>query len=59
MKKKFRIVSDSWSGYEVQYKVWFWPFWIQCDMTNTSSTLQEAKEKLDYFKNRPKIYYQE
>ena len=29
-KRKYRIVADSYNGYEVQYKVRFLPIWIQC-----------------------------
>lgn len=26
---KYRIVRDSYAGYEVQFKTWWWPFWHQ------------------------------
>ncbi len=47
MKKKYRIVTDSFLGYEVQVKFWFWPFWVQCrkaSFTNTFSTVKEAEQ---------------
>lgn len=39
---KWRIVRDRWSGYEVQRKVRWWPFWHQ-PVTNTHMS-QEAAE---------------
>ena len=29
-KTKYRIVPDTYSGWEVQSKRWWFPFWIQC-----------------------------
>lgn len=26
---RYRIVTDAYSGYEVQRKLWWWPFWRQ------------------------------
>lgn len=39
---KYRVVRDNWLGYEVQFKVWWWPFWVQCGVANTHSTLEKA-----------------
>jgi len=69
--KRFRIIEDSSSGFEVQYKYWFLPFWIQSSMgpfiANTHSTLKDAKkfikvikENKNYTNRRSrKIYWSE
>lgn len=48
MKRFYRIVRDSWSGYEVQHCYWCWPFWVQTsstltDSTNTHSSVEDAE----------------
>jgi len=47
MKRRYRIVTDRFNGYEVQYKPWWWPFWIQCsngtNPTNTHHSLDDAR----------------
>lgn len=40
---QYRIVTDKFLGFEVQYKVWWWPFWIQCSNTNTHCTVVGAE----------------
>lgn len=53
--KKFRIVSDSYAGYECQiWRIW-WPFWVQMGFTNTHTTLEKAKE---FIANYKKVYWQ-
>jgi hypothetical protein len=39
---EYRVVTDRFSGYEVQYRPRFWPFWRQANGNNTSHTLDEA-----------------
>ena len=60
-KKRYRIVTDSYAGYEVQYKYPWWPFWIQAPSrghaTNTHITLERAKVFLAEFKNGG-VYYE-
>ena len=48
-KKKYRIVSDNYSGFEVQKKIWWFPFWLQISGSyganaNTSRTILIAEE---------------
>jgi DNA primase catalytic subunit len=50
-KDCYRIVNDSYGGYEVQVKRWFFPFfwfekvkYINC---NTFSSVEEAKEWIE------------
>jgi hypothetical protein len=40
--KHYRIVRDSYAGYEVQcWRIWF-PLWNQCGFVNTHSTVAKA-----------------
>lgn len=51
MRNRYRIVRDAYAGYEVQVKYWFFPvIWIQINGTNTSSTLEVAKIKMELHK---------
>ena len=51
--KKYRIIRDSYLGYECQtWRVWF-PFWIQ-GKTNTFKTIEEAE---NYIKTGGVIKY--
>lgn len=59
MKNRYRIVSDRYLGYEVQVKYWFFPImWIQINGTNTSATLDRAKEKME-LNRKGNAYYKE
>jgi len=44
----YRIVQDTFSGYEVQFKRRWWPFWLQCGDRgrcgiNTHRTIESAE----------------
>ena len=39
----YRIVTDKYSGYEVQAKRWWFPFWLQCGHTNTHRSVDAAE----------------
>lgn len=59
---KYRIVRDSYCGFEVQKRSSFWPFWYQVSRTggygcNTFSTLERAKEAIEVMK-RPVVWYE-
>lgn len=43
-RNSYRIVPDKFSGFEAQFRPWFWPFWIECFRTNTRYTIDGAKE---------------
>lgn len=47
-KTKYRIVTDTYAGYEVQLKFWWLPFYIQWKI-NTHSSPESAEE---WLKNR-------
>ena len=42
-KIKYRVVTDHYCGFEAQYRVWWWPFWMMVNGCNTRSTLEDAK----------------
>lgn len=48
LKTKYRVVKDDCKGFEVQVKVWWFPFWCQIGLdgswTNSSYTLDRSKE---------------
>ena len=49
-KTKYRVVTDSYLGYEAQYKPWFLPFWLQLNGINTHPTIEKALEMCKAFK---------
>lgn len=42
-KNQYRIVRDSYLGYEAQIKYWWWPFWFAIDC-NTFPSVERAEE---------------
>ena len=50
-KKRYRIVTDRYLGYEVQVKNWWWPWWVM-PFTNTQHTIERAKELVDRLKEK-------
>jgi hypothetical protein len=44
MKKRYRIVTDRYAGYEVQVWRWWFPFWKEVGFCNTHYTLERARE---------------
>ncbi len=40
---EYRIVTDRFAGFEVQARRWWWPFWVQCGVTNTHRTIERAE----------------
>lgn len=43
-RTKYRIVRDTYAGYQVDVKKWWFPFWHQKGFTNTRPTLEKARE---------------
>lgn len=48
-KRQYRIVTDSFGGFEVQKRLWYYPFWFQIRSEsglriNTNRTIEEAEE---------------
>lgn len=59
-RPKFRIVRDRYLEYEVQKKVWWWPFWWEIDRinhgwgTNTFDSLEKARAFIQLHIEKPK-----
>ncbi len=54
---KYRVVTDTYLGYEVQiWRLWF-PFWVQCGFCNTHHSIEKAKEFIN--KSKQIIVYTE
>jgi len=43
-KPKYRIIADTYAGYEVQVRKWYSPFYFQIGFTNTHITIEKATE---------------
>lgn len=52
-KTKYRIVPDRFWGYEVQFRYWWMPFYVQCRGCNTHPTLESAKREIVWHKGVP------
>lgn len=40
----YRIVKDTWNGFEAQCWVWWFPFWRMCFGCNTSDSMERAEQ---------------
>ena len=56
---RYRVVRDRWWGYEAQFKVWWWPFWLQCcrqsggrGVNSNKSPKAALQACADHFKRR-------
>jgi hypothetical protein len=56
-RTRYRIVNDAYAGYQVDYKPWWSPFWIQAGFTNTHSSLERAEDFMNRHKNKVVKYY--
>jgi hypothetical protein len=48
-RTRYRIVRDRWAGYEVQWRYWWMPFYVQ-GAINTHSSLAGARLYLERIK---------
>ena len=56
-KSSYRIVTDSYNGYEAQKRYWWSPFWIQMgNPCNTHSSVESAEA---YVKRHAQIVVKE
>lgn len=56
-RNRYKIVSDHYAGYEVRFRPWWSPFYIQCYGTNTLKTLAAAEGvALNHSLGRPYNY---
>lgn len=59
-KRQYRIVTDNFSGFEVQKRLWYYPFWFQIRSenrlpVNTHKTIESAEKliEMDKTNSRP------
>ena len=45
-RTRYRIVTDAYAGFEIQFRYWWMPFWMQLDIINTYSTLEAAEDHI-------------
>jgi len=48
---KYRIVCDEYNGYEAQFRYWWMPFYVQCFVTNTATSIEKSKAIIEKHKN--------
>lgn len=49
---RYRITTDVYLGYQVEFRYWWVPFYIQVDRANTWGSLELAKAYLKKCKGR-------
>ena len=59
-KRQYRIVTDGYAGFEVQKRLWYYPFWFEIKgqndcITNTHCSIEEAEELIKIDKNKGKV----
>lgn len=54
-KTQYRVVRDEWSGYAVQERRWWWPFWVE-GVSNTHGSI-EAAERYATQRAKPVVKY--
>ena len=58
-KTRYRIVTDSYRGYEAQIKPWWSPFYFQINGSNTKETIEESEKLInEHIKNNGKLVKQ-
>jgi hypothetical protein len=53
----YRIVRDTYLGYEVQARRWWLPLWIQCNwpMANTHGSIKRAEAYIESMKRAREV----
>ena len=59
-KRQYRIVTDRYAGFEVQKRLWYYPFWFEIKdqnsfIANTHFSIEEAEELIKIDKNKGKV----
>lgn len=58
-RTRYRIVTDSWSGFEAQYRPWWSPVWIAIPLgeysSNTSWTVEQAERVIQLHRDREPV----
>jgi len=58
-KNKYKIVTDTSLGYNVQIKYWFLPWWLELSYYNSHISIESAKRMIEDHKNGTNIVYSE
>ena len=51
-RTKYRIVRDSFLGFEAQFRPWWSPVWFQMGFTNTLATVERAEDYIRGYAQR-------
>jgi hypothetical protein len=43
MMTQYRIVRDTYAGYEVQVRRWWFPLWVPLGFSNTHTSIERAE----------------
>ena len=59
-KRQYRIVKDSYSGFEVQKRLWYFPFWFQIKdekgfFINTNPNIKQAEKLIEIDKTNQRV----
>lgn len=49
-KRKYRIVTDNYCGFEAQIKLRILPIWREIYYVNSSSSIEQARKLIEYHK---------
>ena len=44
---KYRIIRDNYGGFECQKWRWYYPFWVQMEVVNTNTTIEQAIRRIE------------
>lgn len=60
MKNKYRVITDSYNGFEAQVKYWYFPFmWFEIrkdfGICNSSFSVERAEKVIEWHKNLNKV----
>lgn len=50
-KTRYRIVRDSYLGFEAQFRPWWFPLWMQCFGCNTRTSLDASRKVAELHRN--------
>jgi hypothetical protein len=63
-KTRYRVVTDSYLGFEAQVRYWWWPWWLLTQEGNTHPSIEKALEHIKRYKRhksfvqKPVMYVQ-
>ena len=54
-KNKYRIVTDGYNGYEVQFRRWFLPFYVELNYGNSHTNIGSTKRMIETHRFNSKV----